>query len=159
MRSRIVRPSHGLPVTLSRAFAAGCTESEQPTVTAELDDLDQPLHHLDRRRAASAATGRGVDGEFTRMARQIPGFGGMYFDKSGKLTVYVKPPAAGAALRSTDVVSSLRAAGNAAVQQRLSKSATVVTKAAKYDLHRAAGLPQPAGQDLRRAWRRLYRHR
>ncbi|HWB39997.1 MAG TPA: hypothetical protein VG500_02000 [Gemmatimonadales bacterium] len=80
-----------------------------------------------------AATGRGADGEFTRMARQIPGFGGMHYDKAGRLTVYLKPPAAGAALRSSDVMTSLRAVGNAAVQQRLSRSASVVTKVAKYD--------------------------
>jgi hypothetical protein len=67
------------------------------------------------------------------MARQIPGFGGMHYDKAGRLTVYLKPPAAGAALRSSDVMTSLRAVGNAAVQQRLSRSASVVTKVAKYD--------------------------
>jgi hypothetical protein len=80
-----------------------------------------------------AATGRGVDAEFTRLAREIPGFGGMYYDKSGKLNVYMKAAAGGAALRSTDVAGRLRSAGGAAMQRRLSKSASVVTKAAKYD--------------------------
>ena len=80
-----------------------------------------------------AATGRGVDREFSRLAKQIPGFGGMYYDKSGRLNVYMKAPAGGAALRSSDLASTLRASGNAAVQRRLSKSADIVTQAAKYD--------------------------
>ena len=134
MRSRIVRPDHGLPLfaLMLAAIASGCTQSEAPTAPQSSMTSTTPSTTLTEAELR-AATGRGVDGEFTRLARQVPGFGGMYFDKSGKLTVYVKPPAAGAALRSTDVVSSLRAAGNAAVQPRLSKSTTVVTKAAKYD--------------------------
>ena len=56
-----------------------------------------------------------MDAEFTRMApREIPGFGGMYYDKTGKLTVHMKPPAGRvSALRSADVAGRLRAVGNA----------------------------------------------
>jgi len=133
MRSRIVRPAHGLPLsTLLAVFAAGCTQSDAPTAPQTSMTGVNPSTTLTEAEL-KAATGRGADGEFTRMARQIPGFGGMYYDKAGKLTVFMKAPAGGAALRSTDVVSRLRAAGNPAVQKRLSKSPTVATRTAKYD--------------------------
>ena len=131
MRTQIVRHAHELPLgsVLVAALALGCTESNAPTspqtamtgVSTTLSDAE-----------LQAATGRGVDGEFARLAKQIPGFGGMYYDKAGRLNVYMKAPAGGAALRSTDVVGTLRATGNAAVQRRLSKSADVVTQTAKY---------------------------
>ena len=132
MRSQIVRRAHELPLAslMVAALAVGCTQSDAPTSPqAAMTGVSTALTPEELR----AATGRGIDGEFTRLAKQIPGFGGMYYDKAGKLNVYVKPPAAGAALRSTDVVGTLRSAGNAAVQQRLSKSPDVITKAAKYD--------------------------
>lgn len=132
MLAQIVRRAHALPLAavVVAALVVGCTESDAPTSPqTAMTGVSTTLSDAERQ----AATGRGVDGEFTRLARQIPGFGGMHYDKTGKLTVYMKPPAGGAALRSSDVLTSLRAVGNAAVQQRLSKSPTVVTKAAKYD--------------------------
>jgi hypothetical protein len=82
-----------------------------------------------------AAGGRGVDAEFTRLAREIPGFGGMYFDRAGRLTVHMKAPAGANATiqRGADVLGRLRARGSAAVQRRLASSTEVVTKAATYD--------------------------
>jgi hypothetical protein len=81
------------------------------------------------------AGGRGVDAEFTRLAREIPGFGGMYFDRAGRLTVHMKAPAGTNATvqRSTEVLGRLRARGSAAVQRRLTSSTEVVTRAATYD--------------------------
>ncbi len=132
MRSRIVKRVHQCPLAavLSAALLAGCAESNPPTSPqTEMTGVSTALSEGELK----GATGRGIDAEFSRLAKQIPGFGGMYYDKAGKLTVYLKAPAAGAALRSTDVVGSLRAAGNAAVQRRLAKSAEVVTQVAKYD--------------------------
>jgi hypothetical protein len=81
-----------------------------------------------------AAGGRGVDAEFTRLARAIPGFAGMYYDRSGKLTVNMKAPAGNVrAPRASDVAGQLRTRGNAMVQQRLDKATTVVIKAVQYD--------------------------
>jgi hypothetical protein len=75
-----------------------------------------------------------VDAEFTRLARAIPGFGGMYYDRAGRLTVHMKASSdAAAALRSTDVVGQLRAVATPAVQRKLGKTTDVVTRAAKYD--------------------------
>ena len=36
-----------------------------------------------------ASGAHGIDAEFTRLSRQIPGFGGMYYDRSHRLHVYV----------------------------------------------------------------------
>ncbi|MBA3555919.1 MAG: hypothetical protein H0W29_14320, partial [Gemmatimonadales bacterium] len=68
-----------------------------------------------------------------RLAKQIPGFGGMYYDRTGKLNVYLAGAEAGARARSADVARSLRSLGGAATQRRLKTSATFVTQAAKYD--------------------------
>lgn len=56
----------------------------------------------------------------------------MYYDRSGRLNVYVTRARTGAALRSTDVVQQLRSLGGSAVQRRLGNSA-VTTIEAKYD--------------------------
>jgi len=81
---------------------------------------------------AQAAPGRGIDAEFSRLAAQVPGFGGMYYDRTGRLNVYVARGQAGAALRSADVVGRLRAAGGADVQRRL-QSSQVTVREASYD--------------------------
>jgi hypothetical protein len=80
-----------------------------------------------------AATGRGIDAEFTRLARQIPGFGGMYFDKAGKLNVYLK--AQRGAARAAEVAGRLRSVAGATVQTRLRRDPTIVTVAAAYDFN------------------------
>ncbi len=132
MRSQIVRRAHRLPLAsvLVAALAVGCTQSDAPTApTSAMTAVSTTLSDAE----LQAAGGRGIDAEFTRLAKQIKGFGGMYYDKTGRLNVYMKASAGGAALRSSDVVGTLRSAGNAAVQRRLSKTATVVTQAAKYD--------------------------
>ena len=77
-----------------------------------------------------AARGPGLDRQFSGLARQIPGFGGMYYDKAGKLNIFVKP-VAGA--RSTDVVSQLRTFGGVAMQRRLQRNPAIVVQEAQYD--------------------------
>jgi hypothetical protein len=132
MRAQFVRRGHTLPLAAvaAAAFGLGCTDSNTPTTPeTAMSAVSTKLTEAELK----AATGRGIDAEFTRLSRQIPGFGGMYYDKAGKLNVYVKVPAGAAALRSADVMSRLRSSGNASVQRRLAKNAAVVTKAAKYD--------------------------
>ena len=130
MRSRIGGRVSGLPplmVSLA-AFTVACSESDAPTAPPS-----EPIPSTTLQAAElQAATGRGVDAEFTRLARAIPGFAGMYHDDAGRLNVYLKEPRAGAA-RTTDLVGSLRAHGGAAVKHRLDRARNVVTHAAKYD--------------------------
>lgn len=111
-------------VLLMAAIVAGCNDSTDPHSPADLG-------------AAGAAqlqgkAGRGIDAEFSRLAVTIPGFGGMYYDKSGKLNVYVKSQA-GVAAKAVDIVGRLRAVGGRAVQDRMRRSPNVVVQEAKYD--------------------------
>ncbi len=135
MRSRIVRRARGLSLwsLLAPVLVIGCAPSDEPT-SPEASMIPTGVSTDLTEAELRAATGRGVDAEFSRLAKRVPGFGGMYVDRSGKLNVWVKAPAgAAAALRSADITATLRANGNAAVQRRIDKSAAVVTKAAKYD--------------------------
>jgi hypothetical protein len=118
---------------LATALAVGCTEPQSPTPQSSpgIGSSSPPttLTQAD----LQGARGRGLDAEFTRLARAIPGFAGMYYDRSGKLTVNLKAPAGAAALRASDVVGQLRARGNPGVQQRLNTATAVATKAVQYD--------------------------
>ena len=118
---RMVPPS----VLLMAAFVGGCNDSSEPT---------RPSADLAAASTARAAQGkgRGIDAEFSRLAATIPGFGGMYYDNSGKLNVYVKSQA-GALARGVDMVGRLQAVGGRAVQDRLRQSPNVVMQEAKYD--------------------------
>lgn len=132
MRSRIVGGAYQLPVVtvLLAAFTVACTQSDAPTspqLTPSTPSTSLKVADL------QAASGRGVDAEFTRLAKQVPGFGGMYYDRTGRLNVYMTGAQAGAGARSTDVARSLRSLGGPAMQRRLKTSATFVTQAAKYD--------------------------
>jgi hypothetical protein len=132
MRAQFVRRGHVLPLAAVAAsvFAIGCTDSNTPTTPeTAMSAVSTKLSEAELK----AATGRGIDAEFTRLARQIPGFGGMYYDRTGKLNVHVKAPAGATPLRSADMLSALRATGGPKVERRLAKNAPVVTKAAKYD--------------------------
>jgi hypothetical protein len=82
--------------------------------------------------ALQVSPARGIDAEFTRLARGIPGFGGMYYDRSGRLNVYITRTQGGAAARSADVTGRLRALGGAGVRHRL-QSAAVTIREAQYD--------------------------
>ncbi|HWB39856.1 MAG TPA: hypothetical protein VG500_01275, partial [Gemmatimonadales bacterium] len=131
MRSEIVGRPTGLSLALLvAALAAGCTDNSPPTAPQTSMTPSTALTEAE----LQAAGGRGVDAEFTRLARAIPGFGGMYYDRAGRLTVHMKASSdAAAALRSTDVVGQLRAVATPAVQRKLGKTTDVVTRAAKYD--------------------------
>ncbi|MGH7514475.1 MAG: hypothetical protein ACREOQ_16305 [Gemmatimonadales bacterium] len=80
-----------------------------------------------------STTRHGSDAEFARLAKQIPGFGGMYYDRTGKLTVYMKPAAAGLRQAAPDVLARLRSLGSPSVQGRLGQATAAATLDAKYD--------------------------
>jgi hypothetical protein len=119
-----------LVAVAASVFAFGCADSNTPTTPeAGMSGVSTKLSDAELK----AATGRGIDAEFARLSRQIPGFGGMYYDRTGKLNVHVKTPAGATPLRSADMLGALRTAGGTKVERRLAKNAPVVTKAAKYD--------------------------
>lgn len=143
MRAKMVGDAQKpLPLTtvLFAILAGGCADSNEPS---------HPAAAVAEASAASAALqarpGRGIDAKFTRLARDIPGFGGMYFDKSGKLNVYVKSQA-GAAARGVDMVGRLRAVGDRAVQDRLRRSPNVGIQEAKYDYAELQGWKSRLGK-------------
>jgi hypothetical protein len=120
-------------------LAGACTDSMGPTraPAAEVRATATPAQ-------LAVSDGRGLDAEFTRLARQIPGFGGMYYDKSGTLNVYMVTPRNGAAaLRREDVATQLRAYGGRAVQSHLMRgnalgaqsaaTASIVVQQGAYD--------------------------
>jgi hypothetical protein len=110
-------------------LVVGCGQSDAPTSPPAEAGAPATLTAA----LVQAASGRGIDAEFTRLAQRVPGFGGMYFDRSGRLTVHMKAAPGAATLRSSDVAGELRRAGGAAVQRRLASGVQVVTVAAKYD--------------------------
>ncbi|MBA3345257.1 MAG: hypothetical protein H0T44_08145, partial [Gemmatimonadales bacterium] len=128
MRAKIVGDARKLllfTMVPAAALAAGCADSSAPN--------QAPAAAIAATAQVQAKPGRGIDAEFTRLAKEIPGFGGMYYDKSGRLTVQVVKPQAGAAARSPDVVGRLRSVGGATVQRRLAQSGTAIVREAKYD--------------------------
>jgi hypothetical protein len=109
-------------VTLTGA----CTDSMGPTraPAAAVQAAGTPAQ-------LAVSDGRGLDAEFTRLASQIPGFGGMYYDKSGTLNVYMATPRSGAAaLRREDIATQLRAYGGRAVQSHLMRGSAVGAQSA-----------------------------
>jgi hypothetical protein len=117
--------------SLAIALAGGFTACAEPTSPDRTPKADAPSPDL---ASTSGRAGPGLDAEFGRLAKQIPGFGGMYVDRSGKLNVYVKPPAAGARQAPVDAVRQLRTLGSPRIQSRLGQAgAAVTTLAAKYD--------------------------
>jgi hypothetical protein len=76
---------------------------------------------------------------------EVPGFGGMHYDNSGRLNVYLKSQP-GAAVRAVDVVGRLRAVGGRAVQDRLRRSPNVMIQEAKYDYVELQGLKSRLGR-------------
>ena len=119
---------------VTTALAVACTDSDSPTSQSPTGMAPPAPSTALTAAELQAAGGRGLDGEFTRLSRAIPGFAGMYYDRAGKLTVNLKSPTGGVtALRSAEVVGRLRAVGSPAVQQRLGTASGVVTKAVQYD--------------------------
>jgi hypothetical protein len=96
---------------LSAAAALGLAAcSDAPTeATPDRPDPGPPT--------ASQPQPVGLDAELVRLAREVPGFGGMYYDEEGRFHVYLKRPEQGAGaiarIRQTVSTRGLRAAGAA----------------------------------------------
>jgi hypothetical protein len=129
MRIKTVRGTRKhllLTLVPAAALAAGCTDANDPNETPGTLDQSSAVGTAQ----LQVRPARGIDAEFVRLAREVPGFGGMHYDHGGRLSVYLKSqpgPAAG------DLVARLRAAGGRAVQDRLGRSRNVVIQEAKYD--------------------------
>ena len=123
------------------AVTGACTDSTEPARAPTSASIT----------AAAAAkvplsNARGVDAEFTRLARQIPGFGGMYYDKSGTLNVYMTSARSGAAtMRTQDLATQLRTFGGPAVQSHLLRANALGGRAS---INSAAMVVQPAAYDF-----------
>src|SRR5688572_16535791 len=114
MRTKTVRGTRKLlllTLVPAVALAGGCTDASAPDPTPAAPDPASAVETAQ----LQARPGRGIDAEFTRLAREVPGFGGMHYDNSGRLNVYLKSQP-GAALRAADMVGRLRAVGGPAVQ-------------------------------------------
>lgn len=74
---------------------------------------------------------RGLDGEFTRLAEEIPGFGGMYYGADGRLNVVVAPNATSAA--SVTRALAGRAGGLSILAKVSGASEQMVTQQGDYD--------------------------
>lgn len=119
-----------LPVIMVVVFAA-CADHQpvEPRLTAE-DAVFKRQDAPGQQRLA------GLDAEFARMAQDIRGFGGMFYDEAGDLNVFVKdgPQRAGQASRGWDsgvkaaVGRSMRASGRAVPSEE-----RIVIREAAYD--------------------------
>jgi hypothetical protein len=85
-------------------LSAGCVD-EQPTQPAVPED-DQPTAAVFSTQRGS--TPRGLDAGFAQIARAVPGFGGMYVDRSGTLHVHVTRDRAAAPRGREELMSRLR---------------------------------------------------
>jgi hypothetical protein len=115
-----------LALFVAASFAA-CAEPTSPDRTPATPTPPSDLA------TSRAPAGHGIDAEFARLAKQVPGFGGMYYDRSGKLIVAMKPGPGGARRAATDVLGQLRTLGSPTLQSRLGQAAAATTVDAKFD--------------------------
>lgn len=83
---RTTRLATVLPWMIAAVGIAGCTDA-QPTAP--------PAHGTLGFNTAATADQEyllGTDAEFARLAREAPGFGGMFYDATGRLNIYVTRP-------------------------------------------------------------------
>ncbi len=66
------------------ALAGACTDDLTPPTQPLGAESDAPLFSSNSFRSGTPRT---LDDEFARLAQEIPGFGGMYYDEAGSLTV------------------------------------------------------------------------
>lgn len=139
MRPRVVGASWTPLLAAALAtLAGGCTDSNAPDRMPATSRPDAAAA------AARAPAPRGIDAEFVRLAKQIPGFAGMYYDQAGKLNVQVARQG-GIAARGADVMGRLRSVGGSAVQRRL-RTGGAVMREAKYDFGQLAGWKSRLGR-------------
>jgi len=126
-----------LTVTLLTGLIGSCVDSSDPnspSTSASKTAVEA---------ARQAPPSRGIDAEFARLAREIPGFGGMYYDRAGKLNVYATKSLATA--RGADLTGRLRSLGGTAVQRGL-RSGAVTMREAKYDYLQLQGWKSRLGR-------------
>jgi hypothetical protein len=112
-RTRPTPARTGAAVAIAALFAAACVE--QPTAPDPNLSTITPTSGLAN---ALGQTGPvGVDAEFAAIARDAPGFGGMFYDDTGRLNVYVTEAGRSGQAQSrilTRVNETLRAQGRVA---------------------------------------------
>lgn len=126
-----------LTVTVLTGLIGSCVDSSEPNAPSTSSGKTAA------ETAQQAPPSRGIDAEFTRLAREIPGFGGMYYDRAGKLNVYATKSLATA--RGVDVTGRLRALGGTAVQRGL-RGGAVTMREAKYDYLQLQGWKSRLGK-------------
>jgi hypothetical protein len=107
---------------LAVAFVTGCADVPPTEPTLEEGDVlfgGGVAEHLPT-----------LDEEFVRISREIPGFGGWYYDASGRLNVVMAPAAP--SLSATEMRSRL-AANLTALGEDAAAAQTAVVKAGQYD--------------------------
>lgn len=132
MPHSIVRRAPGrwaLALTLVGSFV-GCAEPTSPDRTSS--PTTPSTANLATKPALPA---HGVDAEFARLAKEIPGFGGMFYDRAGKLNVYMKPGPTGLRQAAPDVLARLRTVGSSRMQSKLSQASAATTLDATYDFN------------------------
>lgn len=115
-------------------LAGGCTDARTPLAPrSELDGVSA------NRLAAAQPAPEGQQqllgrrAENARLAREIPGFGGMFYDVDGNLQVIIAQPASGAVMSAGQVTTKVRAA----IAARSGAAATlgkVVVKKGQYGI-------------------------
>lgn len=123
-------------IRIGLAFAAvglagACVDDQ---VTEPRSRPDAPTTHV----AARAPAARGLDGAFSRIAAEVPGFGGMYYDASGRLNVRVTPDA----LDEPGGREGVMAALNRHIPQRAASAGNVVFQQATEGFSRLNALHQ-----------------
>jgi hypothetical protein len=129
--------NRALALLLAASFAA-CADPASPDRPPA---TTPPTANLTTR---PTPAGHGSDAEFARLARQMPGFGGMYFDRAGRLTVAMKPGAAGFRQAAADVLGQLRSLGSTSLRGRLSQAAAPAMMDAQYDFGQLLSLKDRA---------------
>jgi hypothetical protein len=97
----------------------GCRDVSEPSGTARATN--------DPSMAGSRANRETLDEEFARMARENPGFGGLFYDKAGVLTAYMKDAADGRRM------AGVKLAADAYLRRRGHSPAALQVRPAQYD--------------------------
>ena len=121
---------NGLAIAAA-GLAAGCVD-EHPTEPT--NDLHGPATYV----TASRPAARGLDRAFSRITAEVPGFGGMYYDASGRLNVRVTPDALDEAGGHERVMATL----NRHLPQRAASAGNVVFQQATESFSRLNGFHQ-----------------
>lgn len=107
-----------LALTLVVAGGVACSDAVAPTETA----VNAEVPAAARVQGGVPLRARGIDAEFTRAAQAVPGFGGMYFDRTGVLNVYATPARTRAPVARRQLAAELRAFRGGALAARIGRT-------------------------------------